>query len=251
MPTDWEALRANLGDLRLDQAIQQGVWSLKLSGLPADYAPYSPEHVSYLFFATAPFHANESKNLSDKFDQAFANAERHATDQPDKVRIVLMRIPETMPLLTCHEWAKAYLADNPDSPIDGIYLYQLAVIERGRDQSVMSYAICISETGRFQAWRSPPDKPRRVLAINLAVGIGNSPYRVEMIGGPLRLPLNDRYFYQQGNFYTVYDFDRTPVSATIKNLASGIFQHAVFRSPGGQMTLGGIFPPSKEITLFD
>jgi hypothetical protein len=115
----------------------------------------------------------------------------------------------------------------------------------------MSHAFRISETAKFQAWRAPSGKQRRVLAINLAVGIGTPPSRVEMIGGPLRLPLNDGYFSQEGNFYTVYDFDGRPVSATIKNLASGIFQHAVFRSAGGQMTLGGVFPLSKEITLFD
>jgi hypothetical protein len=130
---DWEGLRSSLATLPLDEPIQQGVWAVKIGTLPPDYAPYSSEHLSYLFFATSPFHTNEGKNLSDKFDQAVANAERHATSQHDNVRIVLMRIPESMPLITCHRWAKEYLANNRDSPIDGIYPYQLSVVEQPGD----------------------------------------------------------------------------------------------------------------------
>jgi len=156
-----------------------------------------------------------------------------------------------MPLRTCEGWAKEYLANNSNSPIDGIYLYQPTVVELPGDQSVISHAICISETDRFRAWRSPPNGSRRILAINLAIGTGGEPTRMEIRGGPVNLRLDNGYFYQGGDLYTVYNFDGRPMTATIKNLASGIFQHAVFRSPNGQMTLGGVFPPSKEITLFD
>jgi len=33
--------------------------------------------------------------------------------------------------------------------------------------------------------------------------------------------------------------------------ASGIFQHAVLQSPDGHITLGGHFPPLKDIKVFD
>jgi len=89
--------------------------------LPVDYAPYSPDHLSYMVFIAAPFHKNESKNLSDKFDSAFANAEKHAKQKGDGVRAVLLRVPETISLKTCDAWAKAYLASNANSPIDFSY----------------------------------------------------------------------------------------------------------------------------------
>jgi hypothetical protein len=249
---DWETLRSALRTLPSGQAIQHGIWAIKMAGLPADYAPYSPHHLSFQVFMTAPFHKNESKNLSDKFDEAFANAEEHALNKPDSVRVVLVRVPEAMSLQTCEKWAKDYLANNANSPIDGVYLYQLSVAELPNDQSVMSHAICVSETDLFRAWRSPPGRPRRVLALNLAVGAPTAPTHVEMRGGLASVPVHEAYHYQRAEYYTVYKVDpNRPTTAWIKNLASGIFQYAVLQFQDGQITLGGYFPPVKDVTLFD
>jgi hypothetical protein len=250
--TDWNALRTTLADLPLDQAVLRGNWSVKLGSLPIDFAPYSPHHLSHQVFFAAPFHQNESKNLSDKFDDAFANAERHAIETPSSVRIVVMRVPETMSLRACNKWAKAYLADNPTSPIDGIYLYQLAVVEQANDQSVIGHALCISETPRFTQWREPPGRSRRGFALNLAVGTGTSPSRLQLMGGPAPWIIEEAYHYQTGEIFRLYTFDpKKPTNILIRNLASGIIQHAVLRSPEGHMTLGGYFPPLKDVTLFD
>lgn len=201
---------------------------------------------------TAPFHPNERKNLFDKFDEAFFNAQEHVIPKPDGVRVVLMRVPETISLPACDQWAKEYLANNPGGPIDGVYLYQLTVLDQPNGQSVMSHAICITETPRMAAWRAPAGKPRRIIALNLAVGIGTEPTRGQIVGGPMMLQLNDGYVYQRGDFYTLYNFDpNKPTNLTVRNLASGIFQHAVLQRADGHVTLGGHFPPTKEITLFD
>lgn len=249
---DWNTLRASLGNLLTDQALTQGIWSVKLGSLPSELAPYSPHHLSYQVFFAAPFHQNESKNLSDKFDSAFANAKKHAVETPNSIRIVLMRVPEAISLQTCDRWAKAYLADNLASPIDGIYLYQLAVVEQPNGRSVMGHALCVSETPRLAQWRAPSGGPQRGFALNLAVGTGIQPSRLQLVGGPVPLNFDDVYHYQRGDLFRHYPFDpNNPTNVLIRNLASGIFQHAVLQSPDGHITLGGHFPPLKDIRLFD
>lgn len=89
---DWEALRVSLADLPIDHAVPRGIWSVKLGSVPQDLAPHSPHHLSHQVFFAAPFHQNESKNLSDKFDDAFANAEKHAVETPNGVRVILIRV---------------------------------------------------------------------------------------------------------------------------------------------------------------
>src|SRR3984893_5666415 len=104
--SDWQGLRDQLPTLLHGQATQLGIWAAKIGELPPDFAPYSDEHLSHLVFITAPFHVTERKNLSDKFDEAFANAKKHAASKPDSVRVVLMRVildvtfnPETRHIL--------------------------------------------------------------------------------------------------------------------------------------------------------
>ncbi len=250
--THWEALRGSLADLQLDQAVPRGIWSVKLASLPHDFAPYSPHHLSHQVFFASPFHQNESKNLSDKFDGAFANAEKHAVDNPNGVRVVLMRVPESISLHACDRWAKAYLTDNPASPIDGIYLYQLAIVEQPNDQNVMGHALCVSETPRFAQWRSPPGQPHRGFSLNLAVGAAIPPSRLLLLGGTTAQTMEEAYHYQRGDYYRLYTVDpNEPTDVLIRNPASGIFQHAVLQSRDGHISLGGIFPPLKDITLFD
>lgn len=249
---DWDELRAIISTLPVGIPTRQGNWEVKLGLLPPDYAPFSTQQFSYQVFIASPFHQNEHKNLSDKFDTAFANAEKHADQTTDRVRIVLMRIPEAISLRACDEWAKAYLEQNLQTPIDGIYLYQMAVIDRADGTSVLGHSFCISETPRFVKWRVG-SKPRRNLLINLAVGIGADPSKLQLTNGQIRANFQDGYHYQRGNYYTLYRVDPTKTTnISIRNLASGIFQHAVLKSgDGSEVLLSGHFPPTKEVTLFD
>jgi hypothetical protein len=248
---DWGRLRSALPTLQPNTPTTIGIWSAKLGSLPIDYAPYSADHLSYMVFIAAPFHKNESKNLSDKFDSAFANAERHAKQKPDGVRAVLLRVPETMSLKTCDTWAKGYLADNPNSPVDAIFLYQIAIVDQSNDHSVIGHAMSESTTPRFQTWRASGN-PRRNISMELAVGVSVSPSLRPIVGGPAPINLHEAYAFQKGDLYTLHVVDlNKPTSATIRNLASGIFQHAVLKNSGGSMTLGGKFAPLKEISLFD
>jgi hypothetical protein len=163
-----------------------------------------------------------------------------------------MRIPETMFLPACDQWAKDYLANNPDSPIDGVLLYQVATIDQPDGTSVIGHAILCSETPRFVAWRQAR-KQKPPILINLAVGVGTAPSHVQIVGGSANATFKDGYHYQRGEFYTAYAVDpNKPTDAWVRNLASGIFQHAVIVHPDGKEdVLGGHFPPTKEITLFD
>ena len=250
--SDWDELRNALPTLVQDKSSVVGTWAVKLGALPPDFAPYSRRKISYQMFFGAPFHKNESKNLSDKFDAAFANAEKHSRNAPDCVRLVLMRVPETMSLSACDGWAKDYFANNLTSPIDGVMLYQLATIDQPDGTSVMGHSILISKTPRFETW-CRARKQKSPLLINLAVGVGSPPSRLQLTNGPANASFTDGYYYQRGEFYTTYAVDpNRPTNAWVKNLASGIFQHAVLvHANGREEVLGGHFPPSKEIALFD
>jgi hypothetical protein len=135
-----------------------------------------------------------------------------------------------------------------------VYLYQLTVIDQPNGESVMSHAFSFTETSRLSAWRAPAGKPRRAITMNLAVGIGTKPTRRQIVGGPATVQLDEGYVYQRGDLYTLYRVDPnkpTNVNVILRNLASGIFQHAVLQYPNGHDTLEGHFPPLKDITLFD
>jgi hypothetical protein len=249
---DWDALREAIPRLERDRSSAVGLWSAKLGPLPPNFPPYAKKNISYQAFFGAPFHPNENKNLSDKFDTAFANAKKHAVEAPGSVRIVLMRVPEAMSLVACDKWAKDYLANYPASPIDGIYLYQIATIDAPDGTSVIGHAMTISETPRFAKWRNART-PKGPLRINLAVGVGVDPSKVLLANGPMQAEFKEGYHYQRGEFFTAYKVDpNKPTNAWVKNLASGIFQHAAIVHPNGREdVLGGYFPPTKEITLFD
>lgn len=249
---DWDVLRNAIPTLFRDRPERVGRWAVKFGSLPPDFEPYAKSQLSYQVFLGAPFHKNESKNLSDKFETAFANAERHAVEAPNSIRIVLIRIPEAMSVAACDQWAKDYLSNNQASPIDGILLYQLATIDQSDGTSVIGHVILISETPRFTAWcRARKQKPP--FLVNLAVGIETEPSGVQITNGPRTAKFKDGYYYQRGEFYTAYPVDQDkPTDAWVRNLASGIFQHAVLvHKDGREDILGGRFPPTKEITLFD
>jgi len=257
---DWEALRGALPDLIANPPprgqLQRfgNAWSTAVLGLPPQFGPYSNAHLSYQVFMLAPFHPNESKNLFDKFEDACANARKHAKSGSDVARLVLMRIPETISLVACDQWTKDFVRDNSQVPIDGIYLYQLTVADMPNGQTALSHALAANELQSFKDWRSPVGKPRRVFSINYPVGIiSMQPTRRQIVGGAMPLQLDDGYVYQRGNLFKMFKFDPNGVTnLSITNIASGIVQHAVVEDAGGQqMVLSGYFPPLKEITLFD
>jgi hypothetical protein len=251
--SDWNALRSALAQLTLgDPPRKLGAWTVKMAALPAEYAPYSPHHVSHQVFIFSPFHQNEKKNLLDKLDDAAANATKHACSRPNSVRAVLIRIPETISLSACKQWADQYIFDNPNGPVDAIKLYQLTVIDTDNDQSVMSNSIAVSKTSNFDDWCANPSGQRRRIAIEYPAGAPTEPTHRELRGGPVKIRLDEGYVYQRGEFYALRVVDpNKPTNFMLKNLASGMFLHVVLQHPDGHTTFGGYFPPTKDITLFD
>jgi hypothetical protein len=73
-----------------------------------------------------------------------------------------------------------------------------------------------------------------------------------MVGAPAPINLDEAYSFQRGDLYTLHVVDpNKPTNGSIRNVASGIFQHAVLTNSDGSMTLGGKFAPLKDISLFD
>jgi hypothetical protein len=249
---DWETLRKIAPKLTCDKAEQVGIWNVKFGTLPSDYGPYASRPTSYQVFFGAPFHKNESKNLSDKFDNAFSNAEKHAVLSPNKARLVIMRIPEAISLPACDRWAKDYLAGNPNSPIDAIYLYQIAVVDKPDGTSLIGHSIAASETAKFKNWRNS-GLSTTPIKMNFFVGAPIPVSHLQVASGPHRSTFSEGYYYQRGDFYTSCRLNPEGTgSGFMNNLASGIFQHSVMVFPdGSEMTVNGIFPPTKDITLFD
>jgi len=88
--------------------------------------------------------------------------------------------------------------------------------------------------------------------MEIAVGVPVLPSSRLLVGGPAPINLDEAYAFQKGDLYTLHVVDpNKPTNAPIRNVASGIFQHAVLRNSDGSMTLSGKFAPLKEISLFD
>jgi hypothetical protein len=257
--TAWTALRSALPTLVLKPpprgqlSLFGDVWFATVKPLAPEFGPYSDRYVSYQVFMLAPFHANESKNLFNKFEDAGANARAHGKPRDDVARVLLMRVPERISLSACERWTKDYVQKNQQGPLDSIYLYQLAVADLPDGQTGLTHTILPIEFPAFAAWRSPVGKLRRTVSIEYAVGeIATQPTQRQIVGGPMPLVLGEQYVYQKGAFFKVFAFDPRGTHININNIASAIMQHAVLKTPDDRQTvLSGYFPPVKEITLFE
>jgi len=124
-----------------------------------------------------------------------------------------------------------------------------SIVDQLDRSSWMEHSFLLSGTPQFETWQKA-----KTLSINFAVGIPRTrPSRVLITNGPTKADFRDGYHYQHGEYFTAYPFDpNRPTNSVSRNIASGIFQHAVIVLPDGtEQLLVGHFPPTKEITLFE
>src|SRR5262249_3207236 len=94
----------------------------------------------------------------------------HAQKALGSARIVMMRVPESISLLTCKKWASTYLNDRPNSPIDAVYLYQCTVAS-DKEKNFISHAIEIIPANRYETWATAGNKGRRGLIFDFPIGL--------------------------------------------------------------------------------
>jgi hypothetical protein len=256
----WQALRQAIPSIlaqpnHVREALHPigDTWAIAIGGVPTEVLPLSDKHLSYQVVFLAPFHQNESKNLTDKLDAAAANARKHAGATSEKdARAVLVRLPETISLKVCSEWAQHYVAEHPNGPLDLVLLYQPTVADTADGRTVIDHAFVSCQTSTYATWM----RPGRNFGIEVLVGqISNGTSRRLVVDGtvPDAPEIDEMYLYQRGEFYTV--FEQKPngtAEGHLDNLASGIVRHAVFRmASGDEAVLSGVFPAKKALSLFD
>ena len=205
------------------------------------------EPISYQITVMSPKHENESKNLLDKLDTAYANAKKHAADFAGRCRMVFLHLPVNASFNQCHDWTEQYLRGRPDSPIDMVMLYQPAVATKDNTSFILHTAQVVLGAG-FDQYRNSLSTAFDGFAVGFFVGVvGSEPPRLQLMndsGGVL--PADNYYLYQQGHFYR--DLDKKAGSGVLRNPAPGLFEHLLL--PDG-LELRGRFPPSGDLTLLD
>lgn len=254
---DWKQLRDTIRQLIPGATLRRGVlhsvgiWAVALVDCPQEVQPIASGHLSAQVLFLAPFHQNESKNLLDKLDEAAVNARKHARANADNcAHLIVVRIPETMPLGTCAIWAKEYVASNAAGPVDAVLLYQPTVVDTDEGETRLDHGhfeCCIPS---FTHWSIPT---RRVTYSPLIGSASNGSQR-RLLNAPAEVSVDNMYVYQRGNFYTVFKpkSPDEPLKGQVDNLASGIVRHAVMKMGDEDgMLLSGIFPPKKSLSIFD
>lgn len=251
---DWKALTESLPAL-IEQSKRQapgGIWGHEkwaavVRNAPAEVGALSQNYLSHQVFIASPFHPNEEKNLIDRLEDAAVNARKHALADPAIAHAVMIRVGEHMSLPPFGDWAQDYLDQHPAGPIDLVLLYQLAMVEIG-ESSLLQHAIMPKFARSFARWA----RSERALAFNVVVGVGSATGSALQMAGFEDRSIERMYVHQSGEFYQLVDRQAgKPTEMRVRNLASGITQHAVVRWPDGSETvLGGIFPPTNSVTLF-
>jgi hypothetical protein len=254
---DWRELHQAIPTLLAENPVQRnvvipvGTWAVAFVDCPSEVQPIASRYLSYQLFLMAPFHENESKNLTDKLEDAAANARKHAkADGGVTAHSVLVRIPETIALTALASWANEYVNEHPKGPIDAVVLYQPTVAETPAGENVIDHGFFDCATPEFLEF----EKAGHPLQFSALIGIVSRGTRRQLLNGPTAFDLDRMYVFQRGNFYTLYE-QETPGStivARMDNMASGVLRHAVMRLHGGDETLmQGIYPLEKSLSLFD
>lgn len=259
---EWSLLKDNLGAVL--EAFRttshrefkiQNAWVVAVHPFPERDGPFSPQYLSYIFVTTAPYHKNEDKNLLDKLDDACANFTRHpAALALETLRVVFVHVPETASLALCKEWAHRYFTDSPKTPLGAIILYQPTVaMNPEMTETGINHCVAMVTGPLYKQWYQYGVSRPPVIPLKVFVGsVSTEPTKIMLANGKHTTPVDGVYIYQQGHLYIMTQSDEQGnLSAQIRNIASGIFTHAVVRfSPGEELILDGFFPPRHELLLW-
>jgi len=254
---DWRELHKAMPKLLVENplqrniAIQVGNWAVAFADCPAEVQPIASGYLSYQLFLMAPFHQNESKNLTDKLEDAAANANKHAKAGGGvTAHSVMVRIPETIALAGPASWANEYLSAHPNGPIGAVVLYQPTVADTSAGETVIDHGLFDCATPGYLEFATADHR----LQFFPLIGIVSSGTRRLLLNAPPTLDLDRMYVFQRGNFYSLFAQEEAggTIVAKMDNFASGIQRHAVMKLHSGEEALmQGIYAPEKSLSLFD
>jgi hypothetical protein len=183
---DWSRLRDNLHVIVetdpkvLGHAAQDAVWAVMLRPLGEFDARTAPR-LSYQVTVLIPLHANERQNLISKLDVAYANAQKHGTQDEGLARGVLFHLPENASMANCVTWAKEYFVDRPEGLVDLVIFYQPSVVATEQGGSAIGHAFDCVPGPRFLGWsRGGGGKPRLPVGDFYAGVILDKPGKLEL-----------------------------------------------------------------------
>ncbi|GAB4053562.1 hypothetical protein GCM10028810_59420 [Spirosoma litoris] len=231
-------------------------WLLMIFNIHDDFQSFHQDHNSYTLLLTSVYHKNEKNNLFSKLEEACANLNKHhKNEDPNTINVVMIHIPELGSITACKQWATEYFDQYPDKPISGVLLYQPTIannLTSGNKFINNCFQFAVRQD-RFDTWNAeryninflvPVGRISEEPVINKLAFIINGEKKYE--------DLSDRYWFQSGHHYLkqVVQPDGSIVG-NIKNLASGVFAHAILEPFPGQaaILLEGHFPPEDKLTI--
>lgn len=210
---------------------------------------FAPNVFSDSFLAIAPHHANEQKNFLEKIERAAGNMLTHVPARPNSANMVFMRVHPTASLAAMVEYATGIVNHTDEPGIDGILLYQPAVVRDYRaspefGDPVVAHHMQLVTSQRIDLASHP---------VGLAALIGvitPAPARQELhIGNAQKLTTDGHYILQIGDHYYASQLSGLTQSGDVVSVAPGILAHRAFTMNNQTMYLSGLFPRQEELFI--
>ena len=155
----------------------------------------------------------------------------------------------------CKEWACQYFVDSPETPLGAILLYQPTVARNPNNmtETYVYHYMTVITGPQFQQWSQSQSSHHPRIPLTVRVGIpATEPTQLIHVVGPYGIPIDGRYFYQQGHHYIMTRMDEHGNQILeVQSIASGITVHAVGRlSQDEEYVLSGVFPPQEKLLLW-
>lgn len=249
-PADWKTLKDRMDDNGGTIGPNETApWSGLILPIDERFHPLSADHISYAIVLAAPYHPNEQKNFYSNIEKGIANlVKHHGQVGADVCRGLLLRISETAQPLDCAAWARQFFDDYPDTPLELILLYQVAVAtDVANNESFIAHYFCPVFGPNFAAWHA--GNVERRFAIRVLIGkMIDNPSRLVLTqgtNGP-QIALNGHYVFQNGKIFPHHRLGNTPLSISLSVPAPGVSVIPIIDRMGG---IGAILPPEMRLTL--
>jgi len=199
--------------------------------------------------SAAPYHPNEQQNFYSNIEKGIGNlAKHHAQVEKNVCRGLFLRISETAQLLDCAAWARRFFDDFPDTSVEMILLYQVAVsTDLAKDNSFIAHYFVPVFGPKFSAWYA--GNAERKFVIRALIGkVLRKPSRLVMTGGAgtPEIALTGHYLFQEGEIFPSYRTEKLPLNISLSSPAPGVSVMPVIDGLG---TLAAIRPPEMRLTL--
>ncbi|MFZ2060256.1 MAG: hypothetical protein WAU82_04550 [Candidatus Binatus sp.] len=256
--SDWNSLRsaissfteARSGASSAPFAINN-IWGAMIHPLADSFSPLSAQYLSYVMLVLVPFHKNEQQNLIAKVEAACANFAAHpGPGSPQVCRAAFIRLPPSGSVVICQKTVRQYFSDTPDSPIDGVILYQPTVSrDLKTSQSIITHYLAFAGTVKFETWSATLPHPMSIRTI--VGGVSTKPTQMMLNDGTISVPIDGCYAFQSGNVYREFRLNEKGESTSeLGSPAPGVLTHAVQEClPGQWLLIQGKLPIDEHFEV--